>query len=436
MRILWFANSPSMAIQKLSNGFNVGGSWIESLEKGILSNPDIELGVAFTWTGLEKMDRFKVEGHPTQYFAMPYYPKNKWARVWRNHLALTEPEEAKKDYFQVVEEFKPDIIHFFGTESDYPLIIPKIKVPTVIWFQGNLTIYEKIRHMVFPHKKTLRHEGIKAILKGATEVHFAWFYRSIVRREKKIFSYAQNFTGRTAWDRRVVSVMAPQAKYYHLEETMRLPFHKKEWKVHHNRDKFILLTTIRTNVHKGLEVLMEAAKLLEPLINKKLEWRVVGIGDESPYVKVSRQLSNYTSSDNSVKLLGFRSGEELSEELLDADAYVHPSHIENSPNAVCEAMLMGVPVVSTNVGGVSSLLVENKEGLLVQNGDSYALAGAILEIYNNPDKASEIGANARKRGLKRNNTEKICANLLGIYRQILQENNNVQPENTKKLNPV
>ena len=124
-------------------------------------------------------------------------------------------------------------------------------------------------------------------------------------------------------------------------------------------------------------------------------------------------------SNSSVKLLGAKFGDELVKQLLMADIYVHPSHIENSSNAVQEAMLLGMPIIATNVGGTQSLLTDGKEGLLVQSKDSYDLAGAILDFLKCPDKAKEFGHNARLRALERNDNRKICEELIETFGKVM-----------------
>ncbi len=417
MRILWFTNSPSLAAQKIAKTYNVGSSWIESLEQGLVSNKDIELGIAFSWNA-KKTERFQVPEHPTHYFKMPRYPFGKWTKLFYRHTCSLEPLTALNDYLKVVEEFQPEVVHFFGTESIFPLIIPHLKIPSIIWFQGNLTVYHEKWESAFSIWKIFKYEKLWNILNGESIAHDYYQDKKLVKREKEIFSYAQNFSCRTDWDKRLVSVMAPQAKVFHLEEAMREPFHQKEWHPHRNRDKFVLVTTVRSNPYKGLETVMEASKLLAPLIPKKLEWRIVGISEDDPYVKACKAKTTYSKSDTFLNFLGFRSGPELAKELLHADTYVHPTHIDNSPNSVCEAMLMGLPVVATNVGGVPCLLKDHEEGLLVQSGDGYALAGAILEIYHNPRKASRMGSNARNRGKARNDLNTIIEALLKIYEEL------------------
>jgi len=85
-------------------------------------------------------------------------------------------------------------------------------------------------------------------------------------------------------------------------------------------------------------------------------------------------------------------------------------------------MALGMPVISTNVGGINSMITDKKEGLLVQEGEPYSLASAIVELINNYEAAKLLGINARERSLKRNDPEKILKQLLNIYNTILSEN--------------
>ena len=65
-------------------------------------------------------------------------------------------------------------------------------------------------------------------------------------------------------------------------------------------------------------------------------------------------------------------------------------------------------------------MLDHEEGLLVQSGESYAMAGAILDIYKNPGEAHRLGKNARIRGQKRNDGKKIVKSLVKIYEQIIE----------------
>jgi len=87
-------------------------------------------------------------------------------------------------------------------------------------------------------------------------------------------------------------------------------------------------------------------------------------------------------------------------------------------------MALGMPVIATKVGGVSSLINDDVEGIMVQEGEPYALAGAILDLINNYEKARELGRNARVKAFKRHYPKDILENLLSIYDAIITDNRN------------
>jgi glycosyltransferase involved in cell wall biosynthesis len=123
--------------------------------------------------------------------------------------------------------------------------------------------------------------------------------------------------------------------------------------------------------------------------------------------------------ENRIQLLGPLQEKELINEMLEADVFIHPSHIDNSPNSLCEAMLLGMPVIATFAGGIPSIVENKKEGLLVQDGDPYALAGAIMELKKNRSYANELRVNARDKALRRHDPKRIVNDLINIYSSII-----------------
>ncbi len=83
--------------------------------------------------------------------------------------------------------------------------------------------------------------------------------------------------------------------------------------------------------------------------------------------------------------------------LAQADVFVLPSRSEASPNSVIEAMAAGLPVVASNVGGIPELVTEGQTGRLVPPGNPEALASALLDLLDHPDRAAEFGRNGRER---------------------------------------
>ena len=111
--------------------------------------------------------------------------------------------------------------------------------------------------------------------------------------------------------------------------------------------------------------------------------------------------------------------EDMKKQFLKSEVFVSPSVIENSPNSVGEAMLLGMPIVSSNVGGVSDMLVHGKEGYLYQADAPYLLAYYIGLLFDNQEKERELGENARIHARKTHNKEENIKKLLEIYAELL-----------------
>jgi glycosyltransferase involved in cell wall biosynthesis len=259
-------------------------------------------------------------------------------------------------------------------------------------------------------------------LKGYGLFHDYFFFKEDVKREHKITQGCHYYMGRTDWDRRVSSVLSPDSKYFHCDEIMRPGFYLHHWQPPAVQTNYIILSIIRKHIFKGLETIFECKKILnQNFPGNNIIWKIVGITeeDELAYLVGRKCKAKFKNSD--IQLLGPLNENEIINEMLKADLFVHPSHIENSPNSVCEAMLCGMPVIATNAGGTPSIITDKKEGLLVQDGDPYALAGAIIELKNDGELANSYGENARNKSLIRNDPKKIVSDVLNIYSSILSK---------------
>ncbi|HMF69867.1 MAG TPA: glycosyltransferase family 4 protein, partial [Flavitalea sp.] len=112
---------------------------------------------------------------------------------------------------------------------------------------------------------------------------------------------------------------------------------------------------------------------------------------------------------------------ELVKELLSADVFIHPSHIDNSPNSVCEAMLLGMPVIASYVGGIPSLIEDKHNGVLYNSNDPYELASKILLTVKDKELIAELSKNARATGIDRHDHEQIRSTVLATYNRIIQK---------------
>jgi glycosyltransferase involved in cell wall biosynthesis len=97
-----------------------------------------------------------------------------------------------------------------------------------------------------------------------------------------------------------------------------------------------------------------------------------------------------------VKFTGKLSKDEWIKLSQDYNIFINTTHFDNTPVSVIEAMALGLPVVSTNVGGIPYLISNNENGLLVNDDDAIAMANAIKKLLNNPEQRNSIIVNARK----------------------------------------
>ena len=102
-----------------------------------------------------------------------------------------------------------------------------------------------------------------------------------------------------------------------------------------------------------------------------------------------------------------------------ADVFALPSHSEGSPNVLLEAMVAGIPIVATAVGGVPEIVEDNKSALLVSPNDPPALAAAIARALTEKDLAKSLAANASLLVATRYTSENYVRALSKIYRDVV-----------------
>lgn len=421
MRVLWFSNTPSLAAEMLNDQGNLGG-WIASLEKEVATLEGIQLGVAFPY-GSGSENSFEIE--TTKYYSFPY-PKNKkylkgFIDRW-NHTI--EPERITEYYLKIIEDFKPDIIQIFGTEATFGMLIPLTKVPTVIHIQGNLTICSHKWFSGISSLDVLRYSSIKVVIKAYGLWHLNFLFSKRAKRERKLMQYGKYYIGRTDWDRRISSVLSPESNYYHCEELLRDEFYEAKLWQKPITGKIKIISTLSSMIYKGLETVLETIKLLSTYKFKEFEWVIVGMKGTEEIVGIIEKATKLSFIDFNINFKGTLQPGELISELHQSHLYVHPSHIENSPNSVCEAMLIGMPVIATYSGGTPSIVANGIDGLLVQDGDPWALAGAILELIQDEALMVTLAQNATKRAVVRHDKVSIGSRIADIYKNVLEHSRN------------
>lgn len=417
MKVLWFTNTPCNASKKISPNVVVGG-WLTALENEIKKCKDIELHICFYHN--KNIDFFTYEG--IHYY--PIYHNNNSSKVnillnrYRNFI-LGSPKENLTPLAKIVNLIKPDIIHYHGTEFNYGLLQAQVQnYSSVISIQGLLNPCKEKFFSGIPREIQSKYETIlnKLVLNTANVTFKNFKYWA--EREKHILSISKHIIGRTEWDKHISMLLAPQAQYYHGNEILRNEFYLHTWNKKEFNKQFTIISTITNGSYKGLETVLKTANLLKEY-RFNFKWIIVGQDSNSTYAEIVEKWLKTKYEDNNVLFVGKKGANELISLLLNADVFCQVSHIENSPNSLCEAMILGLPIVATLAGGTDSLLKHKTEGYILQEGDPYSLAGTILDISHNFEVAKDWGIKAHETAIKRHNPEKVVKEYIKIYQSIL-----------------
>lgn len=166
------------------------------------------------------------------------------------------------------------------------------------------------------------------------------------------------------------------------------------------------------NEVKGGVVLIEAlGSLLAEL--PSAEFELAGPG-EPP-----RALTELTAERPNVRWTGWLDEGAKREALGRCAVFVLPSTSEGLPVALLEAMAWGRAIVATRVGGVPDVVTDGEDAALVDPGDPRALAAAIRDLIDDPERRARLGCAARRRAEALNEDE-VCGRLDRLYRELVR----------------
>ena len=189
---------------------------------------------------------------------------------------------------------------------------------------------------------------------------------------------------------------------------------EKEWAQAQSKPpsgtKFVCVARLRRE--KAQWFLVEAiAKLRKS--GKVCELVLVGDGDGRGAVELA--INRHGVSD-SVRLVGWKDGDHVRDEILSARALVVPSFAENLPVVIMEAMALGRPVVATTIAGVPELVIPGENGWLAPAGDVEALCAALAQCLETPDDVlAAMGAAGRRRVLQRHDANIEAGSLASLF---------------------
>lgn len=448
MRILWVCNIMLPAVARhLNMEYSVREGWLT----GLLSRMTKEGGKFETKvSNIELMSAKADKGCKNDITLGVCFPVQENRKDYQEQIAvddfvldcfgfqedLNHPEHyevaLEKRFQDILSDFQPDLVHIFGTEFPHTLAMTRaFSHPDriLVGLQGIISSCGEVYYAGLPEKVIHQATFRDRLKKDSIRDQKKKFDRR-GENEKQAMLGCGNVTGRTAFDRQMAEQMNAHAVYYDMKETMRPCFYYDKWELNYCRKHRIFFSQADYPL-KGFHILLAA---LPWILIRYPDMEVVVAGNSivnyrtikdklkiSAYGRYLRSCIAEYELEEKVEFLGSLTAEEMKEQYLLCHTFVCASVLENSPNSVAEAMLLGTPVVASRVGGIPSMIEDEQDGLLFENKDGRALAECIIRLWGQDELAESLSVQARSRAMTVHDAETNYRRLLEIYRMIMKQ---------------
>ncbi len=415
MKLLWIVGFvlPDAAKEMDMKKIPFGG-WVSEMIRELSKVDYIELAVAMK-SPIKELKKIKV-GSIVYY----YLPQNS-----KDHFDIYT-----KDAIYVLNDFSPDLLHAEGTEQSYTnTFLNNWTGNNVVSLQGIINAYEPYEYGGL--------SLIEIIFTGSfLDFVFVWAlfinkkmnFKNRLKKEIESIRKAKNIFGRTTWDRAHSYFYNKHATYFSIPRTLRPSFYKKDWQIK-DIERYSIFIGNAASPRKGGHFVIKAISILKkefpniklyiagskPQKTSLLEWKKM-IGYPAFLIRLIKKYK----VEKHIVFTGILDEVEIANVLSKRHVYVMASVIENSPNTLGEAMMIGVPSVASYNGGVPDMALDNIEVLFYRDNDPFMLAYKIRSIFLSDEKALELSRNSKLRASKTHDRKRNTKLLLDAYNTIMK----------------
>lgn len=422
LKVLWICNVPiPEAKDVMGDDVEVRVSWLVGISKALREKVELYIGYP-SYTHKEIMIG---KGNKVTFIAVP-----------RRIADATQFDPMLEDeIIKVYEQIQPDVVHVFGTEFPHALSVINASLTsnradhTVVSIQGLVSIYAKHYTGGVPewvtHFYTLRDVLRRSNIKGAQ--------KDFARRGKYEIEALEKYRhviGRTDWDKACARLFNPEIQYHFNNEILRPSFYENEWSYKNCTPHRIFLSQ-GGFPYKGFHHMVEALAIIKrkyPDVSLYITERDYvnpsGLKERlrlNSYQYYIRKMIHEFQLEENIHFLGTLNEQEMCDQYLKANVFVQPSAIENSPNSLGEAMLLGTPVVIADVGGVKNMITHGEEGFVYQHDAAYMIAYYVEQYFEMKETASAMTKHAKEHASQIFDIDKNIAELVAIYELIMKK---------------
>ncbi|WP_028235372.1 glycosyltransferase [Pseudobutyrivibrio sp. MD2005] len=297
---------------------------------------------------------------------------------------------------EIIDNYQPNIIHIWGTEytHTYAMILAcenkGLLDKTVIHIQGLVSLCGE--PMLDGITSEMRQDN--KLMKSITD--YQMNFGESATYEKRALKKARHIIGRTQWDKKWGEKLAPNAQYHECKEIMRNEVYTAHglWKA----DKCTAHTIFMSQASYPLKGLHLVLKVFVDLKGRfpDLLVRIAGVNP----VDANKEYGEYISEqikclqlEENIEFIGNCDVNRMIEEYKKANVFLLASTLENSSNSLQEAMIIGTPIVASNVGGTPSLIEHGKTGFLYDLDKPEGALSQIAKIFDDMTIAKYVSSN-------------------------------------------
>lgn len=411
MKVLWITNIPIMdGCGLVKRPQPKSGGWLTSLAKELIKDPTIELSIASVHKGpiliAKNIGRINYYMLPSK--TLVKYNKSLEA-IWKS----------------IIDELRPDVVHIQGTEMPHGLAYLRAcgSDKLVVSIQGLVSAYPFYNYGItwkdIAMNLTIRDIVFGGMLSGKRS------FKRRAKSEREMLQTTKHVIGRTSWDRARVLAINPNLNYHFCNETLRSEFYNAKWEYSKCEPYTIFLSQAGYPL-KGLHQVLRALPIV---LNRFSNTKVRIAGEDitkhkslrekfsyTGYGKFINSLINKLKVKDCIEFVGILSASQMKDEMLKANVFICPSSIENSPNSLGEAQIVGTPCISAYVGGAPDMVPTPSCGLLYRYEETDMLAADIIYLFDTASKFEN--SEMRRVARERHNREKNVEQLKNIYNNL------------------
>ena len=439
MKVVWVINITMPEVcTALGRPMPVIGGWLVGYRDALLSHyPNVELHIVEPyWGAKERTLSLETPIHAAggcssnQTITHHLFPSS-WLNSNQELSTSFQPRLSAASnrmvahFCELNDSIQPDVVHLHGTEFPHAFA----------WIEANGTEHTiaSIQGLAFEYAKVFM-SGLSAKQQRPSlsdcrhGFSLAKEQDMLARRgdaEVALLQRIEHIAGRTTWDHDCTLAINGQLNYHVLQEVLRQEFYSAagSWKIQECQPHTLFVSQSHYPI-KGLHKLLEA---LPAVIARYPDTQVRIVGNDhsakhwwqrSTYGNVLHRLIQEHRLSGHLCFLGAQTAQQMVDEYQKANVFVCPSRIENSCNSVCEAQLIGTPVVAACVGGMESLIEHKQTGMLYGFEDTTALADSICQLFASTDQSMKMSQAGILKAQQRHDPEAIAHSLYNIYQHI------------------